>query len=143
MMNLLGPAALPMMKVLGSVELLAGAAAKSKPKPHAGGGSGWDLRTFLTNASKTLTEWFSLAITIVGLTAVAWAAYQIVTGLMSHGKKQTNWAVCITLLIVGGALSVSTGFSFVQKIAQSGQKTISDLGGQTIFMLQYLKLFLP
>lgn len=120
-----------MLRTLASVDLLTGA---------------WDLRTFLENSFSTLEDWFSLAVMIVGLCAVAWAIWQIVSGLMSQGKKQTNWAVAIILLIVGGALSVSTGFSFVRQIAEGGQQTISDLGGNggvIHLQLNYLKSLLP
>ncbi|MGX1266751.1 hypothetical protein RKD55_004695 [Rossellomorea marisflavi] len=107
---------------VSSIELLAGS-------------SGWDLRSFLTNSFSTAGEWISLAIMILGLVAVAISVWQIVTGLISQGKKQTNWAVSIMLLLVGGALSMTTGFQFVQSIASGGRKTIEDLGGQTITML--------
>lgn len=117
-----------MTNLLGSVELVAGS---------------WDLRTFLQNSFRTLDQWFSLAVAIVGLVAIAWATWQIVSALMSQGRKQINWAVSIILLIVGGALSASGGFQFVRGIAESGQKTINDLGGQTIMMFQYIKSFLP
>lgn len=103
----------------------------------------WDLRAFLTNSFETLGEWFSLAIMILGIVAVAYAIWQIVSGLMSHGKKQVNWVVTIILLLVGGALSMTTGFQFVQDIASGGRKTIEDLGGQTIVLFQFGKMFLP
>ncbi|MCC2248992.1 hypothetical protein JUJ52_03340 [Virgibacillus sp. AGTR] len=114
----------------GKVELLAGA-------------GGWDLRTFLQNSFNTLGDWFSLAVMILGIVAVAYAIWQIVSGLMSHGKKQTNWAVAIILLLVGGTLAMTTGFQFVQNIASGGRKTIEDLGGQTITMFHFAKTFLP
>lgn len=107
------------------------------------GSGGWDLRTFLTNSFDTLGDWFSLAVMILGICAVAYAIWQIVTGLISQGKKQTNWAVAIILLLVGGALSMSTGFDFVRGIAEGGKTTIEDLGGQTITLLQVGKTFLP
>jgi uncharacterized membrane protein len=113
-----------------SIELLAGA-------------SDWDLRNFLNNSFSTLGEWFSLAVMILGIVAVAYAIWQIVSGLMSHGKKQTNWAVSIMLLLVGGALSMTTGFEFVQNIASGGKTTIEDLGGQTITIFSFAKVFLP
>lgn len=113
---------------LGSVELVTGA---------------WDLRTFLENSFDTLGEWFSLAVMILGICAVAWSIWMITSGLMSQGKKQTNWAVAIILLLVGGALSMTTGFQFVQDIASGGKETIEDLGGQTIIMFQTAKSFLP
>jgi len=107
-----------------------------------GAAGDWDLRTFLTNSFDTLGEWFSLAIMILGIIAVAYAIWQIVTGLMSHGKKQVNWAVTIILLLVGGALSMATGFDFVRGIAEGGRATIEDLGGQSIVLFQYGKSFL-
>lgn len=106
-------------------------------------GAGWDLGSFLTNSKSTLTTWFGAAIMILGIVAIAYATWQIVSGLMSHGKKQTNWAVAIMLLIVGGALSMTTGFQFMQEIASGGQKTIKDLGGGTITSFYYMKSFLP
>lgn len=111
------------------------------------GAAKWDLGSFLKNSQTTLTNWIGLAVTIVGIVAVAYAIWQIVSGLMSQGKKQTNWAVAIILLLVGGALSASGGFKFVQDIAAGGQKTITDLGSgkatQTItLLLQQVKFFL-
>lgn len=108
----------------------------------AGADSGWDIRTFLENSLDTLGEWFSLGVMILGIVAVVFAIYQIVSGLMSQGKKQTNWVVAIILLLVGGTLSMSTGFQFVQDIASGGRKTIEDLGGQTITMFHFAKTFM-
>lgn len=105
----------------------------------------WDIGSFLTNSSTTLQTWFNAALIIVGLVAIFWAAWQITTGLMSHGKKQTNWAVSIILLIVGGVLAGSGGgFKFIQGIAGGGKKTIEDLGGGTISTLfDFGTMFLP
>lgn len=102
----------------------------------AGADDSWSLRRFLTNAGETLGDWFSLAIIILGLVAIAYSVWQITTGLMSHGKKPTNWGVAIILLIVGGALVAPGGWAFVRNIAESGQATIEDIGGQTIFLLK-------
>ncbi|PAE87726.1 hypothetical protein [Shouchella clausii] len=107
------------------------------------GSGGWDLRNFLKNSFSTLGDWISLAVMILGIIAVGYAVWQIVSGLMSQGKKQTNWAVAITLLLVGGVLSMTTGFQFVQDIARGGRKTIEDLGGQTITLFYFAKTFLP
>ena len=107
------------------------------------GSSGWDLSSFLGNATDTVEGWIALGVTLLGIVAVGYAVWQIVSGLMSQGKKQTNWAVAIILLIVGGALSMTTGFEFVQGIAGGGKKTIEDLGGQTITLFYSAKTFLP
>ncbi|MGC6586664.1 hypothetical protein ACPV3A_17055 [Paenibacillus sp. Dod16] len=101
----------------------------------------WDLGSFLENARETLGVWGSSFIMILGVLALIYSVYQIVTGLWSQGKKQTNWFVVILLLIVGGVISVPTGFEFVKDIAGGGRKTIEDLGGGTILFLDYWKYY--
>lgn len=88
----------------------------------------WDLTSFLSGSFKTLGTWINMAIMIVGLVAVGYAVWQIISGLISHGKKQVNWAVTIILLVVGGVASTSTGFQFFRDIAEGGKDTIDDLG---------------
>ncbi|MEW4426016.1 hypothetical protein AB1I68_00815 [Paenibacillus pabuli] len=103
----------------------------------------WDLGSFLGNSKTTLTKWAGLAVALIGVICVFIAIWQIASGLMSHGKKQTNWAISIILLIVGGVLSGTEGFKFVQGIAGGGQKTISDLGvpGGAIMLFEYSKFY--
>lgn len=109
----------------------------------AGARGSWDIGSFLTNSGSTLTTWFNAGLLVLGLIAVAFATWQIVSGLMSHGKKPVNWGVAIILLLVGGVLASATGFDFMRGIAGGGKKTIEDLGtGGTIFLLDYGKMFL-
>lgn len=89
--------------------------------------SGWDLTSFLNNAQNQIQTWGGAFLTLVGIVGVIWAAFQIVSGLMSHGKKQVSYGTNAILLIVSGALAAS-GLSLVMNIAQGGQKTIEDLG---------------
>lgn len=103
----------------------------------------WDLTSFLNNSQKTLTTWFNAGLLIVGLVAVAFAAWQIVSGLMSHGKKQVNWGITITLLFVGGALAASGGFDFVRGIAEGGKQTITDLGSGNANAIMVFRHYLP
>lgn len=101
----------------------------------------WDIGSFLTNSSETLRTWFNAGLLVLGLVAIVYATWQIVSGLMSHGKKQVNWAVSIILLLVGGVLASTTGFDFMQGIAGGGKKTIEDLGtGGTIMLFEYAKM---
>ena len=113
-------------------------------------GSGWDLTTFLTNSKDTLEKWFGLVTTLIGIVMIAVSIWQIASGLMSHGKKQTNWPISIILLIVGGAFAGANGFIWVQGIAKGGQKTIDELGNGTggavttpaIMMFDYARAWL-
>lgn len=97
----------------------------------ASSNANWDLTSFLNNSFTTLGTWIKLTIMIVGLIAVGYAVWQIISGLISHGKKQVNWAVTIILLLVGGVASTTTGFDFFRDIAEGGSKTIDDLGSGT------------
>lgn len=110
------------------------------------GGGTWDLTNFLTNTTGALKNWFGLATTLLGTVMIAVALWQIGSGLMSHGKKQTNWALSIILLIAGGAMAGTAGFKFFSDIAMGGQVTIDTLGKPTtptsLMMLDYMRAWL-
>ena len=89
--------------------------------------SNWELGTFLQNATSTLQKWGGYFIILVGVVMILFAVYQIASGFISHGKKQTNWFIAVALLLVGGAFSVG-GYSFVANIAAGGKETIENLG---------------
>lgn len=91
----------------------------------------WDLTNFLENSKEQLEKWGGSIILIVGVVMIIAAVWQIASGLMSHGKKQTNWAIALLLLIVGGAF-IAGGWSFVSNIAEGGKRTLEDLGGATV-----------
>lgn len=65
-----------------------------------GGNASWSQR--LESLAQSLGGWGSRIMLILGIASLIVAAYQIVSGLISHGKKQTNWLIVIALLIVGG-----------------------------------------
>ena len=94
----------------------------------------WDLGSFLQHSTETLKKWGGYLIILIGVVMVIASVYQIAKGLISHGKTQTNWAIAIILLILGGAFMVG-GFSFVSNIASGGRKTIEDLGQTILPML--------
>lgn len=62
---------------------------------------GFDITGFLKGLRNSLGVWGSIIMGILGAAALIVAAYQVVSGLISHGKKQTNWFVTIGLIIVG------------------------------------------
>lgn len=96
----------------------------------------WDLNSFITNATNAAKTWGGSFIMLLGAIALIVSAYQIITGLISHGKKQTNWGVSLVLLLVGGAF-LAGGFGLMDTIASGGKKTIEDLGkgGAQLFVL--------
>lgn len=104
----------------------------------------WDITSFLTNSATQLRTWGGLIMILIGVIMIIVAVYQIATGLMSHGKKQTNWVVAILLLLIGGALASFAGandaWNWVGNIAEGGKTTIDDLGS-TILMLQSMRPF--
>lgn len=97
-------------------------------------GAGWDLSSFLVNAQGQVKIWGGSFLTLIGIVGVIWAAFQIVSGLMSHGKKQVSYGTNVILLLVSGALA-TTGLTLVLDIAAGGQQTIKDLGS-TIHLLK-------
>jgi uncharacterized membrane protein len=90
----------------------------------------FDITTFLTNATETLKKWGSLFMILLGVILIIVAIVKIASGLISHGKKQVSWAVCIIMLILGGAFVAAgaNSFDWVANIAAGGKKTIEDLG---------------
>ncbi|MCL6663446.1 hypothetical protein [Paenibacillus amylolyticus] len=105
------------------------------------GTNNWDLGKFLETATNKLGSWGSLFVILLGTICVIYAVYQIVTGLMSHGKKQTNWFIAITLLLVGGAISAPGGYKLITDIAGGGKKTIEDLGTGAVMLFEYSKFY--
>lgn len=91
----------------------------------------WDVGSFLQNLGNVLKTWGSYIVTIIGVIMVIAAAYQIAKGLISHGKTQTNWAVTILLLIIGGALMSIGGWDLLVNVAQGGKTTIENIGSGT------------
>lgn len=87
----------------------------------------WDLTSFLENANTQITNWGGAFLIIMGTIGIIFSAYQIISTLMSQGKKQANYASNIILLIISGALA-TTGITLVFEIAGGGAKTINDLG---------------
>lgn len=98
-----------------------------------GGTGGWTIGGFLQQAANALNGWGSIVVVILGIIAILVAAYQIVTGLISHGKKQTSWPIVIALLIVGGifvAIGVGKGIqdSSVGQIANGVGIEVNSMG---------------
>jgi hypothetical protein len=91
----------------------------------------WDLNSFLNNFGKAAQDWGKYIVFAIGTFMVIAAAFFIGKGLMSQGRGQTNWALTILLLIIGGALMAGSygGWNTLVDIAEGSKKTIDDLGG--------------
>ena len=95
----------------------------------------WSLDQLLKNSKTYAIGIGGGIITLSGVILMIVAGVQIATGLMSHGKKQTNWVIVIVMLIVGGIFTWG-GFTQLAKIASGAQKTIEDLGkGKTSMII--------
>lgn len=91
--------------------------------------SSWSFRNFLSNSATTLRDWANLGFIVIGIVCLIVGIVMLVKGLMTHGRGQTNWVVVVALILIGGALTVSGAYTWVQNIAQGGKETIDDLGG--------------
>lgn len=95
----------------------------------------WSLNSFLSNLQNSLASWGAMLVTIIGTVMVIAAAYHIAKGLMSQGKGQTNWAMTFLLLLVGGALMASGGWTLLNTMSIGFQDTINTLG---VFALPFI-----
>ena len=99
---------------------------------QADSSAGFSITSLLGNFGTSLNKWGSLIIFIFGVAAIISAVYMLVTGLISHGKKQTSWAVVIILFIVGGVCTAggaSGAWKFVAGSISGGDKeTVAQMG---------------
>lgn len=86
---------------------------------------------FLSSFQETLARYGSIATSIIGVAMVVVGIYQIAKGLMSGGKGQTNWVMTIALLLIGGALALTSGWTTVGKLVKTGNVTLSDMAEGT------------
>lgn len=96
------------------------------------GGDQWSVTSLLAGGAQTLQTWGALILFILGCAAIIAGIYKLVTGLVSHGQKQTSWVVVILLILVGGVLTVGSALNAWQfvagTVAGTGFKTLDDLG---------------
>ena len=91
----------------------------------------WDLSSFLENSNTTLMRWGALLMFLIGTIMLIWGFIQIAKGLITHGKGQTNWAIAILLVLVGGIFAGAGGWTFFSNIARGAKQTVDDLGHAT------------
>lgn len=90
----------------------------------------WDLNSFLNNLGAAMQTWGKMIVFVIGTAMVIASVFLIAKGLMSQGRGQTNWALTLLLLIIGGAF-MATGFggwNLLVDISEGSRQTIDDLG---------------
>lgn len=100
----------------------------------------FNISKFFANVageSGILRQWGGYIIILLGVVMMIVGIWQICKGLIQHGKAQTNWAVAILLLLIGGALAGFGGqnmgaWGWLQNISSSGRYTVEELGQDTI-----------
>lgn len=90
------------------------------------GGSG-SITNILKSASDTASTWGRYFLVVLGIVMVIYGVYQIGKGMMSGGRGQTNWAMAIGCIILGGALAVNGGWKFVVNIAQGSGNELNEM----------------
>lgn len=113
----------------------------------------FDISTFFQNVAGSngiLRTWGGYIIILLGVVMMIVGIWQICKGLIQHGKAQTNWAVAIILLIIGGALasfggSATGAWGWLEDLAGSGKDTIMELGGDggSTILFHQLRSMLP
>ena len=92
--------------------------------------SGWSIDNFLNTLGDALHEWGAMIVFIIGTVMVIASVYFIAKGLMSQGRGQTNWAVTILLLILGGVFMSTglAGWGWLEDVSKGAKQTMDDLG---------------
>lgn len=91
----------------------------------------FELSNLLKSATGKVNDYAQSLVVIIGVVMVVAAIYQIGKGFMSGGRGQTNWAMAIGCLIVGGAICVTGGYKLIADVAKGGKDTINSMGANS------------
>lgn len=86
----------------------------------------WDLGSFLKNSNQTIQQWGGSFIMLIGVVAIIVAAYQIISGLMSHGKNKSIgvFQLHCSLLVVRLPLADTTLYQKLHKVDKKQLMTL-------------------
>ena len=84
-----------------------------------------DLDTFASGANECAYSWGGTILIIIGIALIIAGVYKIAKGLMSGGRAQVNWLVCLLCLAIGGALVFS---QLAYDIGNGANATLYDMG---------------
>ena len=65
------------------------------------------IGSFLNSMQKSLGNYGSIIVSIIGIAMVIVGIYQVAKNLISHGKGQTSWVTAIALIIIGGGIALT------------------------------------
>ena len=85
------------------------------------------IQGFLSGLFGSVANWGSWIVGIIGGVMVIVGIYQIAKGLMSGGKGQTNWAMAILCLLLGGALAASGAWGMLKNFTGAASQTAGKI----------------
>ena len=89
-----------------------------------GGTSG--LLNILQNATNFMGAAGKILIVLFGLVMVIGGVFQIAKGMLGGQRAQVNWVMAIGLILVGGALAFSGGFTLLKNFSNQTNATLTD-----------------
>ena len=89
--------------------------------------NGATIGNFFQSLFESGAAWASWIAGGIGIIMVVAGIWQIAKGLMGGGHGQTNWAVAIICLLLGGTLAAGGGWGVVGQFTETGGTTINQL----------------
>lgn len=93
-----------------------------------GSGGDWTISNFITSAQKSVMSYVQVIILIIGVVMVGFGIFQVAKNLISHGKGQTNWVVTIALIVIGGTLMLTSGWSVIKNVGNGVSGSLQNMG---------------
>ena len=88
----------------------------------------WTISNFIASAQVSIMSYVQVIILIVGVVMVGVGIYQVAKNLISHGKGQTNWVVTIALIVIGGTLMLTSGWSVIKDVGNGISGSLKNMG---------------
>ena len=88
----------------------------------------WTISNFIASAQVSIMSYVQVIILIVGVVMVGVGIYQVAKNLISHGKGQTNWVVTIALIVIGGTLMLTSGWSVIKDVGNGVSGSLKNMG---------------
>lgn len=88
---------------------------------------GWTIGKFLGSLQQSFASYGHILTSLIGIVMVIAGVYQVAKNLISHGKGgQTNWIVTFALILVGGALALTSGWKLLGDAATSSSHQLTE-----------------